>query len=33
VLSSDLPGVLSLGLHEIRRGDRKAFGVLMGKRA
>jgi len=30
VQASDIPGMLSLGLQEIRRGDRKAFGVLMG---
>jgi len=29
VLSRDLPGVLRLTLREIRRGDRKAFGMLM----
>jgi hypothetical protein len=30
VQSSDIPGMLSLGLREIRRGDRRAFAVLMG---
>lgn len=31
VQPTDVPGMLSLGLQEIRRGDRRAFTVLMGK--
>lgn len=31
VQPSDIPGNLSLGLQEIRRGDRRAFDALMGK--
>ena len=33
VQPTDVPGILSLGLQDIRRGDRRAFGVLMGKAA
>jgi hypothetical protein len=33
VQKSDVPAVLSLGLHEIRRGDRRALAVLLGKAA
>jgi hypothetical protein len=31
VQATDIPGSLNIGLQEIRRGDRRAFNVLMGK--